>query len=609
MTTTKQKRYLIMAGFLLAVLLFFFLLPTPQTPVQHADGDMIMGNVRIFDGERLLEDHQVRIRDGLIAAVEPASADPDEAGFIDGQDGFLMPGLIDSHVHVFGSAREDALRFGVTGMIDLFTDHRQLPSFKEDRDSRQPTRRADVWSAGTLVTAEGGHGTQYGMPIPTLDDPDQAGSFIAERLAEGSDFIKLVYEGGEAFGFETNRLSQDSLQAAIRASHEAGVLAVTHIGSREEARTALAAGTDGLVHTFSDADIDEEIIELMKDQRFLIPTLTVLASVVGEGAGESLLADEGVQARLSAGQKATLAMRFPTMDGPARYDHAETSVRVLNEAGVPILAGSDAPNPGTANGASLHEEMERLVAAGLSPRQALIAATAAPADAFGLDDRGRIKAGHRADLVLVDGNPLENIKDSRRIRKVWKNGHAVDLDPAAARAERERAAGEAVLLSDFEGDRSVAFGHDWESSTDQRMGGQSEVAVSQEREDDVGFLRVRGEIRSGFSWPYAGVMWFPGDTPMAPKDLSDFGGLEVRLRADVSTLRALVFSSANQSMPSEIDLSVEEDWGTVRIRFDEFDGIDHTAITGFGIFAGPSQGPFRFDMERVTLTPAGAGND
>jgi imidazolonepropionase-like amidohydrolase len=89
---------------------------------------------------------------------------------------------------------------------------------------------------------------------------------------------------------------------------------------------------------------------------------------------------------------------------------------------VPVLAGTDSPAPGATYGASLHGEMELLVRAGLTPTQALMAATSAPARAFGLDDRGRIAPGLRADLLLVEGDPTADNLHTRRIVKIWKRG-------------------------------------------------------------------------------------------------------------------------------------------------------------------------------------------
>jgi imidazolonepropionase-like amidohydrolase len=107
---------------------------------------------------------------------------------------------------------------------------------------------------------------------------------------------------------------------------------------------------------------------------------------------------------------------------------AGKAIKQLKAAGVPILAGTEAPNPGTTYGASLHEELVLLVEAGLTPTEALIAATSAPALAFHASDRGRIARGLRADLVLVDGNPTEDVLATRNIVAVYKGGIEADRD-------------------------------------------------------------------------------------------------------------------------------------------------------------------------------------
>jgi len=105
--------------------------------------------------------------------------------------------------------------------------------------------------------------------------------------------------------------------------------------------------------------------------------------------------------------------------------NAFKAVNALHAAGVPILAGTDAPAPGSWNGASLHGELELLVRAGLAPAEALAAATSVPARIFHLEDRGRVAAGYRADLVLVRGDPTLDVTATRDIVAVWKAGVAL----------------------------------------------------------------------------------------------------------------------------------------------------------------------------------------
>src|SRR5262249_15120213 len=155
---------------------------------------------------------------------------------------------------------------------------------------------------------------------------------------------------------------------------------------------------------------------------------------------------------------------FPAIPDNARFAaNAQTSVRKLHAAGVPILAGTDAGNPGTTHGASLHGELALLVAAGLSPVDALAAATSVPARFFNVRERGRIASGLRADLVLVDGDPTTDITATRAIVTIWKNGAAVDRSTAAPKAPD---APTQALISGFDGGKADStYGFGWQSTT------------------------------------------------------------------------------------------------------------------------------------------------
>jgi imidazolonepropionase-like amidohydrolase len=122
--------------------------------------------------------------------------------------------------------------------------------------------------------------------------------------------------------------------------------------------------------------------------------------------------------RPSFGQRMTI----PSKQSVSSCAGTAEAIRAMTSRGVPVLAGTDAPAPGQTYGASVHREMELLVRAGLTPSQALVAATSAPARAFDLTDRGRIAPNLRADLVLVEGDPTTDILHTRRIVKVWKRG-------------------------------------------------------------------------------------------------------------------------------------------------------------------------------------------
>jgi imidazolonepropionase-like amidohydrolase len=344
----------------------------------------------------------------------------------------LLPGLIDAHTHIQSADQlRQALMFGVTTELDMFSAHALAAHLRNEQAAGAASHRADLLSAGTLVTAPGGHGTEYGMVIPTLEGPGEAQAFVDARLAEGSDYIKIVYDHLRP---SAKTLTRESLAAVVAAAHARGKLAVVHIGTVEDARDAFASGADGLAHLSLDRPMDEAVVRLAARRRaFVVPTLSVLESVTGVAGGAALAETPEMARVLASGSVDYLKRAFPVRPGSRlSYAHAAESVRRLKAAGVPILAGTDAPNPGTVHGASLHREMELLVRAGLRPVEALAAATSIPAARFGLKDRGVVAAGKRADLLLVQGDPTRDIRATRRIVGIWKEGVAVDRDAYAA---------------------------------------------------------------------------------------------------------------------------------------------------------------------------------
>ena len=211
-------------------------------------------------------------------------------------------------------------------------------------------------------------------------------------------------------------------------------LALVHVSRLAPAREALEAGADGLVHVPADRVADVALVQLARPRgAFVTPTLAVIAGFdpappapgARRGAAQ-LAADPAMRPYLTPEQRRSLEYTPQSLLVKFRLAVALESVRLLHEGGVEILAGSDAPNRGTAHGASLHHELEMLVQAGLSPLQALRAATSAPARRFGLSDRGRIAPGQRADLLLVTGDPTADIRATRAIERIWKNGAAVE---------------------------------------------------------------------------------------------------------------------------------------------------------------------------------------
>lgn len=203
-----------------------------QTPPATATAFV---NLRVFDGERVLPRATVVIEGDRIRAVGPEVRPPAGARLVDGRGRTLLPGLIDAHTHSWGDALPRALVFGVTAHLDMFTEWRFAAALRREQAAGNVTARAHLFSSGTLVTAPGGHGTEYGMPIPTLSRAEDAASFVDARLGEGSDFIKAVYDDGSGFGLRWPTLDRPTLQAVAKAARVRGRLAVVHISQRRAA--------------------------------------------------------------------------------------------------------------------------------------------------------------------------------------------------------------------------------------------------------------------------------------------------------------------------------------------------------------------------------------
>ena len=428
-----------------------------------------------------------------------------------------------------------------------------------------------------LATAPGGHGTEYGFPIPTITKPEEADDFVAARIAEGSDYIKIVYDDGSEINRSGKTIDEPTLAALIRAAKAKKKQAVVHVLAREFARRAVAAGADGLVHLWIDKPVDEDFVRLAAERKvFVIPTLTVLESVNSSSGSPALAGDPALAPFLAPEDIRSLKATFPGEASPPEVQKIPgETVKQLKAAGVRILAGTDCGNPGTAHGVSIHRELELLVAAGLTPNEALAAATSVPALAFGLADRGRIAEGLRADLVLVDGDPTTDIKATRRIAGVWKKGHPINRDAYRGEIRQRIAAAEklkdappppgseAGLISDFEGEKATtktAFGAGWMVSTDVFRGGkckaQSAIALGGSN-GSAHALEIKGTVEETGGQHWAGVFFSPGAQAMSPANLSGKSGLsfwrgamENRLTSWRSARAAGLFRRQKHSSPT-----------------------------------------------------------
>lgn len=583
-----------------------------------AQETLAIRDARVFDGERVHPAVTVLVRDGRIAAVGPAVEVPAGADVVDGTGHTLLPGFIDAHTHTLApEVLKTALAFGVTTQLDMFTAPETVTRLRAEQEAGEAFGRAHLFSSGILATAPGGHGTEYGIEIPTLATPDEAQAFVDARIAEGSDYIKIVYDDGSAYGMHFPTLNEATLHALIEAAHARGKLAVVHTGSLADARAAIEAGADGLAHLWLDGIPPAALVREMAERDvFVSPTLTVLESVTGAPPGAALLDDPRIAPYVGPEGRTNLGSSFPVRSGsPGSYRAAKASLRRLARGGVRILAGTDAPNPGTWYGASLHRELQLLVDAGLSPLEALRAATAAAATAFDLGDRGRILRGRRADLVLVEGDPTTNIRASRNIVAVWKAGRRFDrgayrdavaerVAAAEAAAARAPIAPGGQLVSDFDdGELTATFGLGWEETTDAMMGGRSTCTLALAEGGaggTTGALRVTGDVAPDLDFAWAGAMFFPGAQPMTPRDLSATDGIHFQARGDGKVYRVMVFTSAGGQQPQMRTFTAAAEWQQFTFAWAHFD-TDGSDVAGIAFVAGPAPGPYELRIDQVEV--------
>jgi imidazolonepropionase-like amidohydrolase len=597
--------------------------PGPDPKRVHSAADTLpsstfaIRSVRLFDGREVAEGYTVLVRNGRVLEAGSGIQIPSGMPVVEGRGRTLLPGFIDAHVHTFDpDALVQSLAFGVTLNLDMFTQPALLAGWRAEQAEGRAFHRADIRGAGYMATAPGGHGTQYGMPVPTVDSPEDVASWVAARAEEGADHIKIILEDGSAHGISLNTLDQATLEALVAESDHHGLRAVVHVSTMEDAVRAFEAGADGLVHIWVDeAPTPDFAAKMAEWGMFVIPTLTVMESVRGVASGQGLLGDEPLLRLLPPGARQSLGSSFPAGPGTS-WDAIRESLGALHQAGVPILVGSDTPNPGTTHGASVHRELELLVEMGLSPLEALRSATSIPAWAFGLEGRGIVASGSRADLVLVEGDPTRDITATRRIVGVWKEGHAFDHDGRRARVAAMVAEAGApppapemadgvIPVSDFDdGTLATPFGAGWSETSDAMAGGSSTARLEVVEGGAGGSshaLRISGELKTGAPFPWAGAMFSPGAQPMAPADLSAASGIAFQARGTGPGFQLFLFTRGGGALPSSQPLPVGEVWAELFVPWSAFANVDPAEITGIVISAGPEVGVFDLWVDQVSF--------
>jgi imidazolonepropionase-like amidohydrolase len=403
--------------------------PSGSAPIHSAPAEgagFVVVGATVFDGERFRAGN-VHVVGSTIAGF--VDAPPSGARVIDGKGRTLLPGLIDGHVHVGDTVDhlKRNLQFGVTSVVDLFGPPKLLRELRSTDLAPEGLERASLFGAGILATAPKGHGTEYGIPIPTIERADEADAFVEARKTQGSDLLKVVYDtstvdfDGTPIAMPT--LSVETVRALVRAGHDRGLVVVVHTGGCDDLAKMADTGADVLAHGCAIQEGDPLPGLLAHHHVFFNPTLAVQLRPCGLEYWIPLVADHEVAARLTEEERKRLGTDRKDYDracGEGRLRLAGQSAK----AGVRLVAGTDAPNRRIPVGASLLAELDLIHQAGATIEQTLASATSNPADAYRLRDRGRIAPGLRADLLLVEGDASADPRAIWHTRTVWKAGTA-----------------------------------------------------------------------------------------------------------------------------------------------------------------------------------------
>ncbi len=432
----------------------------------------LVENARIFVGDgQVYERGAILVKGGKIAAVYQGSA-PDaeslKAEKIDAAGKTLLPGLIDLHVHLgaSGGFYEDMskafdpanmeralaayLYCGVTAVRSAGDQLNELQRLR-GRFGTGEKVGAELFFCGPLFTTEGGHGTQYGKFMPEALAASFNAQFVrlpkseAEARAQvdalavaGVDAIKAVLEAGVP-GYTFRRLDPALLRAITEAAHAHNLPVAIHTGNAADVAEAVTMGPDSIEHGSVLDVIADEVFARMAEQKIAYnPTLSVVEGFTNFARGDtaslkrSLVQQVTTRELLSGTEAAAQSERYqPLRDGLRQYPMSmETGGRNLRQAhaaGVMLITGSDAGNFLVLHGPTVQRELELWVAAGIPVEVALQAATGNAAKVLRAEDRiGTITVGKEASFLIVDGNPLQDVKALSAISAVFFKGERIN---------------------------------------------------------------------------------------------------------------------------------------------------------------------------------------
>jgi imidazolonepropionase-like amidohydrolase len=444
---------------------------TPPPPLALVGATLIDGT-----GRPAVSDSVVVVRNGEIDCAGRAAdcQAPDGIHVLDVRGKWLMPGLIDMHVHFsqtgWADARPDAL--------DVRASHPFEVAHARLRERPEPFFRSWLCSGVTAVFDVGGMSWTTALPARAAGDARApavraAGPLLSTisheilNLPGDKQLVPIADEAGArggvrylaAIGADAVKVwfirAEDAAAAAVMAAGDeakrAGVPLIAHATSLDAAKVALRAGAKLLVHSVEDADVDAEFLELAKaGGAAYCPTLTVLGGYVrlheSAVSGAPPVVDdpngcvdpatlERVRSTAGVGASAERAERLARSRtrAQAALEQSRRNLLTAHRAGIPIVMGTDAGNPLTLHGPSVHAELEAMQASGLTTMEVIVASTSAAAAALPRGDKlGSIEAGKLADILVLAADPSADVANVRKLEHVVRAGVARSVAELAA---------------------------------------------------------------------------------------------------------------------------------------------------------------------------------